>query len=242
MFRYSSLIFILSLFVMSWCSTQYWWEKLMSYSWENNTWTISNSWVSSYIEESNKNIEVSKDIIFTLKDSAIKIKLILPPKLIIIPKINNRKIIIQKDPALSYKTKDLDDIWIKFIFWVENIYSWTIQFDPAQIYWQLFTKNEEYPVRNKRPFDYNIKLENDSVVLIQPWEVRYFTWYFWDFHSVLSWVTIQGPKLISEYTWKDSQYAWVFENKVIYTYQFQYIMPSWNLQEISWFDTLRNND
>jgi hypothetical protein len=66
--------------------------------------------VSSYIEESNKNIEVSKDIIFTLKDSAIKIKLILPPKLIIIPKINNRKIIIQKDPALSYKTKDLDDI------------------------------------------------------------------------------------------------------------------------------------
>jgi hypothetical protein len=66
--------------------------------------------VSSYTEEGKKNVEVNQDIIFTLKDSSIKIKLILPKKLNIFPKINNRKIIIQKDPALPQEIKSLDDI------------------------------------------------------------------------------------------------------------------------------------
>ena len=48
--------------------------------------------MSSYTEEGKKNVEVNQDIIFTLKDSSIKIKLILPKKLNIFPKINNRKI------------------------------------------------------------------------------------------------------------------------------------------------------
>ena len=242
MFRYFSLLFILSLFVLGWCSNQHWWEKFIPDSWENNTWIIIDSWVSSYTEEGKKNVEVNQDIIFTLKDSSIKIKLILPKKLNIFPKINNRKIIIQKDPALPQEIKSLDDIWVEFVFWIENIYSWNIQFNPSDIFWQLRTQNEQYPARNERPFDYTIRLENNNSVLIKPWEIKYFTWYFWDFYSILSWVTIQGPKLISEYTWKDNQYAWIFENKVIYTYQFQYIMPSWDLQEISWFDTLRNDD
>lgn len=180
---------------------------------------------------------INNTISININNSKINLEFIVPKKVNLIKKVWNRKLDIKTDPLLAPDIITVDDIQAEFSFWIKNIFTQDIEFKPSYIYFQLWPRDEKYPVRTGR-FSYrNIYFDSDDIVNIKPWEIIYFTGKFEDFNSILSWFSIVWPLMTYNYAWDKRERARVFNNQVTYKYTINYD-NEWTLTNIVWKDNL----